>query len=191
MQRRQLLKYFVGAAVSFMASGAVRAARVLTSFRAVRPPGALPEKEFIKTCIGCGQCAMVCPNRAISFFGINDDAKKLNTPYIVARTKPCILCMKCGDICPTGALKKIKREQNAIVQNVKMGQARVDKNLCLSFQGSTCGVCYRACPLQDVALKTGLWERPFVTGACVGCGICESSCIQMPQAIKVIPHQTS
>jgi len=160
-------------------------ARIL--HRYLRPPGAINEKEFLKKCISCGLCAQVCPNRSIKFFDFNSDFTKTNTPYIVAREKPCILCMKCGEVCPTGAIKKIKHEAKEIIEKVKMGKARVDKTLCLSYQGKTCGVCYRACPLQDVAIKVGMLEQPRVLDACVGCGICERSCIQLPQAIKVIP----
>ena len=74
-----------------------------------------------------------------------------------------------------------------ILEKVKMGVARVDENLCLSFQGKTCGVCYRACPLADVAIRIGMLEQPHVLKDCVGCGLCERSCIQIPQAIRIIP----
>jgi NAD-dependent dihydropyrimidine dehydrogenase PreA subunit len=70
-----------------------------------------------------------------------------------------------------------------------MGKAKVDDNLCLSFQGKSCGVCYRACPLPDVAITVGYMGQPHVTDACVGCGLCERSCIQMPQAIRVMPDR--
>ena len=99
--------------------------------------------------------------------------------------------MKCGDVCPTGAIKKIPRELAPILSDVKMGRARVDKNICLSYQGKTCGVCYRACPLPDIALKVGMLEQPEVLDGCIGCGSCERSCIQIPQAIKIIPPYMS
>ena len=97
--------------------------------------------------------------------------------------------MKCGEACPTGALQPIKHDAADIIANVRMGKARVDESICLSYQGKTCGVCYRACPLQDVAIRVGRLEQPHVLGACVGCGLCERSCIQIPQAIRIIPNR--
>ncbi|MBF0561792.1 MAG: 4Fe-4S dicluster domain-containing protein [Alphaproteobacteria bacterium] len=159
------------------------------TLRFLRPPGAVPESQFAETCIRCGQCGMICPNRAINYFGLESGLKALDTPYILPRQQACILCMKCGQICPSGALKPLVREAEDILAHVKMGRAQVDETLCLSFQGKTCGVCYRACPLQDVALRVGLLEQPHVMDGCVGCGLCERSCIQMPQAIRIIPHE--
>ena len=42
-------------------------------------------------------------------------------------------------------------------------------------------------PLQDVAIRVGRLEQPRVLKDCVGCGLCERSCIQIPQAIRIIP----
>jgi len=190
--RRQLLK---GAAIGVLASGLFGPLLVFANstikrltLRYLRPPGALGEKAFLETCIRCGQCGEICPNQCIKFFDSENTFGSLDTPYIIPREKACILCMKCGDICPTGALQPIPREAADIVAKVNMGQARVDEQLCLSFQGKTCGVCYRACPLPDLALSVGMLEQPHVSEMCVGCGLCERSCIQIPQAIKVIPQ---
>jgi len=158
--------------------------------RYLRPPGALPEEEFESRCIRCGQCGEVCPNHCIQFFGLENDLASYGTPYIIPRDQACILCMKCGDICPTDAIEQVERKMEPILDKVSMGRALVDKNLCLSYQGKTCGVCYRACLLQDVAIRTGLLEQPEVLDGCVGCGLCERSCIQLPQAIRIIPDYT-
>ena len=166
-----------------------RPAAYQTSIRFIRPPGAINEAEFESRCIRCGQCGEICPNRCIQYFGMENGLSSLDTPYIIPREQACILCMKCGEVCPTGTIQKIAHEAGHILQYVKMGQARVDEQLCLSFQGKTCGVCYRACPLQDIAIRTGMLEQPHVSSACVGCGLCERSCIQIPQAIRIIPNE--
>lgn len=158
-----------------------------TGQRFLRPPGALPEAEFVSRCIRCGQCGQVCPNRCIEYFDLQNGLDSLNTPFITPREQACILCMKCTQVCPTDALQKVEYTAEDIMAKVNMGKAQVNKDLCLSWQGKTCGVCYRACPLQDVAIKVGMLERPEVLAACVGCGLCERTCLQIPQAIKIIP----
>lgn len=165
-----------------------RVVRHKPSKRYLRPPGALAEDDFLSRCIRCGQCGEVCPNQCINFFGFENGLSSYGTPYITPREQACILCMKCGDICPSGALKSIVRSAQEVLSEVQMGKARVEENLCLSYQGKSCGVCYRACPLQDIAITVGWMEQPTVTEHCVGCGLCERACIQIPQAIKIIPQ---
>ena len=190
MKRRNFLKALAAGAIAAATPNTVRAAKYRSSIRYLRPPGALSEDDFLSRCINCGQCGEICPNRAIKFFGFANGLASIGTPYITPREKACILCMKCGDICPTGAIQPIKRTAKDVVENVKMGKAVVDKDFCLSYQGKTCGVCYRACPLPDIAISVGMLEQPHVKDSCVGCGICERSCIQMPQAIRIMPRES-
>lgn len=190
MNRRAFLQSCAHASLLVLAPARGLAAKNDPALRFLRPPGAVSENDFAATCIRCGKCGEVCPNRCIKYFGLENGLESLDTPYIVPREKACILCMKCGDVCPSGALQKIIRNAEEIVGKVKMGKARVDPRLCLSFQGKTCGVCYRACPLQDVAIRIGMLEQPHVLKDCVGCGLCERSCIQIPQAIRIIPNHS-
>jgi MauM/NapG family ferredoxin protein len=183
MDRRSFIQMLVAVAAPPAAAAPPSGVRYL------RPPGALAESDFLARCIRCGQCGEACPNRCISYFGLENGSASLDTPYIIPREQACILCMKCGVACPTGALERITREAEPILARVKMGMARVDTSLCLSFQGKTCGVCYRACPLPDVAIRVGRLEQPHVLEGCVGCGLCERSCIQIPQAIRIFPNR--
>lgn len=156
--------------------------------RFLRPPGALPEKAFVDACIGCGQCANVCPNKCISLYGLEGGLGNLATPKISARAQACILCMACTQVCPTNALQKLEPTE-AGKRAVAMGKAVLIEDVCYSYAGRTCGVCYRACPLQGSAMTIGLFEQPTVHSEhCVGCGLCEQACVHMPQAIRVIPR---
>ena len=154
----------------------------------LRPPGALPEAEFQDACARCFKCGSACPNGCIQYHGLGGGLAKAFTPYIKARTRGCTLCGECADACPTGALQPYEVSRAGWREGVEMGKARVNKEMCYSFHGRTCGACYRACPLAGEAMKIGIFETPLVQlDACVGCGLCEQACLHLPQAIRVLP----
>ncbi len=72
----------------------------------LRPPGALDEKDFLASCIKCGQCVQVCPVQAIKLADLVDGFG-VGTPYIDARAQACDFscdAVQCILACPTGSL---------------------------------------------------------------------------------------
>ena len=55
----------------------------------LRPPGALDERDFLGSCIKCGQCVQVCPVQAIKLADLVD-GMGVGTPYIDARNQAAI-----------------------------------------------------------------------------------------------------
>ena len=187
VSRREALVLGLTAAGSLLAGYALRGTGEADA-AVLRPPGALSESRFLAACIRCFQCGSVCPNQCIRFSGAASGPARAYTPYIHAREQACILCMKCTQACPTDALTPIADDPDVISRAVRRGTAGVNDDLCFSYNGRTCGVCYYACPYPDKALRLKVYARPVVDAEfCVGCGNCERACIHLPQAIRVTP----
>lgn len=197
LQRREFLKssavvgglaLYGSVRVQASADHVAAATRGGVSF--LRPPGARPEEDFLARCIRCHKCGENCPNDAIRFVGPEGPPEARGTPYLVPREKACILCQTCNNGCPSGALRPVDPEAYPPPDHMKMGLAELDPNTCHSLHGYICGICIRACPYEGVAMKAGLWEVPQIDPeACVGCGLCEQACVQMPQAIRIRPER--
>jgi len=161
---------------------------------ALRPPGALPDRDFSALCIKCGRCVEVCPYNTLRLAAVADGAP-LGTPYFEPRQTPCYLCpdIPCKNACPTGALAPGLED----VMQSRMGLALIDTEHCLSWQGLRCEICYRVCPLRDKAITVEAQRRgrskhamflPVVHSRdCTGCGICEQACPTQVAAIRVMP----
>jgi ferredoxin-type protein NapG len=67
----------------------------------IRPPGALPEEQFLSLCTRCDKCQEVCPGFIIPV-SLTESVISVGTPRLLRR---CTLCMKCIPVCPTGALR--------------------------------------------------------------------------------------
>ncbi len=187
MQRRQFLLQAGGAAAVTAAGltwlGAGGDDRPLYF---LRPPRALAEAEFSGRCIGCAKCFEACQNGCIRMLGDEAGMGRLRTPAIFPRSRGCTLCMECVRVCPTGALTPLAAGVEIVRSAVNMGVAELKQGVCFSYNGRTCGACYRACPLPGKAMTIGLYEQPTVhPEACVGCGLCEQACLHLPQAIRV------
>ena len=130
----------------------------------VRPPGALPEKEFLSRCIKCGQCMRICPTNVIHPAGIQGGLEGLWTPVLNFRigTSGCQFnCIACGNLCPTAAIRPITlderlgRKSYADHGPIKIGTAFVDRGRCLAWaMDRPCIVCQENCPVSPKAIRT-------------------------------------
>ena len=169
----------------------------------LRPPGALAEEDFLKTCIKCGMCVEACPFDTLVLAKPGDN-KPLGTPYFEPRKVPCYMCtdIPCVPVCPTGALDQDSVTTNGELDiNIsQMGTAVIDTKNCIAFWGIQCDACYRACPLLDQAIyleyekneRTGkhAFLKPIVNSDfCTGCGLCERACVTDKAAIFVLPRE--
>ena len=100
----------------------------------MRPPGALNEKDYLSSCIMCGQCVQVCPVKAIKLDDM-DTGFGLGTAFIDAREQACdFSCdgLQCVLACPTGSLT----HDLDYAPDTRMGFAQLDKpKLCLAVAG--------------------------------------------------------
>jgi polyferredoxin len=55
----------------------------------VRPPGSVPEQEFLQMCIRCGECYKACPNHVLQAMGFEQGLEGLWTPQVVADWSGC------------------------------------------------------------------------------------------------------
>ncbi len=163
---------------------------------AIRPPGALPEPDFLASCTRCGICVQDCPYDILKLAAPGDDVA-LGTPYFTARTGPCEMCedIPCIPNCPTGALDHALTNIN----DARMGLAVViDQETCIAFHGLRCEICFNVCPIRGDAItldyrhnersgKHALFIPVVNSDACTGCGLCEKACILEETAIKVLP----
>jgi len=181
----------------------------------LRPPGALPEEDFLKACIKCGLCAEACVNRDSNKdkdgaqrdgtlqMAKGGDHRLIGTPFFIPTEVPCYMCddIPCVPVCPSGALDmpSLINEKNELdINRARMGLAVVHKESCIAFWGIQCDACYRACPIQGEAItiehqmndRTGkhAFLLPIVhSDVCTGCGLCEQACVTEKPAIFVLP----
>ncbi len=162
--------------------------------RLVRPPGSMPEADFLARCIRCGQCMRVCPNNALHPTLLESGLEGVWSPILIARIGYCEpTCTLCGQVCPTGAIQELSLKEKVGSDDIppnRIGTAFIDHGRCLPWSMATpCIVCEEWCPtpvkavyLKDVTVyrrdgKAVAVKQPYVDPAlCTGCGACEYAC---------------
>ncbi len=167
----------------------------------VRPPGSLPEREFLSRCIRCGECMNVCPNNALHPTMMQAGSEGIWSPMLMPRIGYCEpTCVLCSQVCPTGAIDEITELEKAWVPPagkektdapaIRIGTAFYDTGRCLPYaMAKECIVCEEWCPTTpksiyfeetEVQTRDGDYlylKRPHVDPElCVGCGACTYAC---------------
>ena len=139
----------------------------------LRPPGALPEDEFMARCIKCARCIDVCPTDVLEPLGIERGPLQARTPMLSFANDSCTFCDKCREVCPTAAIGEV---DPYAPDRGRIGAAILHEDRCLAFlETNSCGICVDACPYEALSFDAG--RRPVVDAAkCNGCGECVKIC---------------
>ncbi|MEW6532219.1 MAG: 4Fe-4S binding protein [Thermodesulfobacteriota bacterium] len=158
----------------------------------IRPPGAVPEPEFLAQCVRCGECMKACPTNTLQPTWLQGGWEGLFTPVLTPRVGACALnCNVCGKVCPTSAIRDLSVIEK---QHAKTGTANIIRSTCLVWEyDRKCLVCDEVCLYDAVSFQAVPDRRnavPFVVeNRCTGCGWCETKCpVQGSSAIRVTLH---
>lgn len=114
-------------------------------------------------CLGCGDCAAVCPTDAIC---LDDGIAKVNKDL-------CIGCGACVRACPKGIISLAPAEATTFVlcsNKDKGADARkACKNACIA-----CRKCEKICPEGAITVEGNLASVDY--SKCTGCGACAEDC---------------
>lgn len=156
----------------------------------IRPPGSLPENEFLDRCVRCHECIKICSTtgKYLQPAILEGGWEALLTPIGNPRFGYCEYdCNLCGLVCPTGAIHELTVEEK---KKIPLGTAKFDKSRCIPwYKNEDCLVCEEHCPIADKAIKFDIRsvqvhdgslrevKYPYVDeDLCVGCGICVAKC---------------
>ncbi len=163
--------------------------RAFTDPELIRPPGALPEPQFLERCVRCGECMKACPTNTLQPVWLKAGLEGLFTPVITPRLAACAVhCNVCGKVCPTGAIRDLPLVEK---QHAKVGTAWIIRQNCLVWeQDKRCLVCDEVCPYKAISFQKvpdRVSAVPFVIeNRCLGCGWCETRCpVAGASAIRV------
>jgi MauM/NapG family ferredoxin protein len=160
--------------------------------RLIRPPGALPEPEFLSRCVRCGECMRACLTNTLQPDWHRAGLEGLWAPHMSLRHAACEqTCNVCGHVCPTEAIRPLSLDEK---QHAKVGTAYIDRNRCLPWsQDHRCLICDEQCPYNAIVFEQDAQHHvklPVVNPKkCNGCGQCEDKCPVLGEsAIIVVPQ---
>jgi polyferredoxin len=189
LKRRRLIGAAVAGVVAVPVIKVTRTTGQLSA-RALRPPGALPEDQFLDRCVRCQECVQVCSSTGgcLQPSLLETGWEGFWSPVAAMRVGYCeFQCILCSEVCPSGAIHKVTLEDK---QTRRMGRAFFDRNRCIPYDRmEDCLVCEEHCPTPEKAILLDVKEVQAPDGSmrtvrfpyvrldrCIGCGVCEFIC---------------
>lgn len=114
-------------------------------------------------CLGCGDCAAVCPVEAISV--VNGVAK--------VDTTTCIGCGMCVRTCPKGIIRLVLQSEQTLVKCSNHEKGAVARKNC-SVACIGCKKCEKTCPEGAITVVDNLATIDYEK--CTKCGLCVAGC---------------
>ncbi|MBF0271063.1 MAG: 4Fe-4S binding protein [Magnetococcales bacterium] len=195
LNRRRVVEVALAAVVAVPMTRSTLSPRSTPTPEVIRPPGSLPEAQFLARCIKCGLCMRVCPTNVLQPALLEAGFEGLWTPLLMNAVGYCEHhCVLCGQVCPTAAIRPLSVAEKVgappFTKPVRLGTAFFDRGRCLPWAMDVpCIVCEETCPTSPKAIwyetvaitsrdgRKVTLKRPFVQPElCIGCGICENKC---------------
>lgn len=179
LSRRSFLGWccsgIIGSAVIARSAGAMPGDKSL-----LRPPHSPDEAEFLDLCIRCQACINTCSTNTLQPLLLQSGLYSLWTPTMAPSIGECkVDCNRCSTVCPTHAIAPFDISNK---YHLKIGTAMLSKDKCIPYaEGMPCGKCISKCPTGAIGYieqDNLLFPVQIDFMLCVGCGICQHTCIQ-------------
>lgn len=115
-------------------------------------------------CLGCGDCAKVCPANAIT---VTDSG------IVEIDENKCISCKKCVSTCPKSLIEMLPIDKRVVVTCSSKDKGADAKKAC-SIACIGCGICAKNCPVEAITVENNLAK--IDPQKCIECEICVAKC---------------
>lgn len=135
--------------------------------KALRPPWAVDESQFVESCNSCGECITACPASILV-------KARAGFPVVNFSNGECVFCGDCVAACQTGALRQTN-DPDEVPWKLKA----VIADNCITYQSVVCRSCAEQCESRAIAfqLSAGRVPQPLLANEkCNGCGACVAIC---------------